>query len=525
MHLELRPYQQDAVRTVLQELRDKKRVLLVSPTGSGKNAIACGIIEKTLPERCLFLAHTDELVQQPLDSIYNWLGQIGGLEKAHSRAPLTAKVTVASIQSMSRPKRLERFPKDHFSLIIADEAHLSLSDSWKRVLNHFSGRVVGMTATPYRSDLKPLSEIYESTAFKLTPFEVMDQGWLVRIRIETFYRAVDMSGVHLSKIGGVKDLDAGEIADRLEPHFEAMAEEIAKKGQGRHILVFLPLRETSRKFAEICRLHGVSAVHIDGDDPDRKIKLAMFKAGDTNVLCNSYLLHTGVDMPICDTTLNLRSTVSVGLAQQIIGRSTRTLPGLLTGLEYKSSAERIRAILESPKPFSIAWDPLHVFKGLATPYSMFANSMEEAEEMAEKGREKRNQVDALDFAEEFRRQKEDKLVARLIEVRGRKAVSMDAGEFANRFHLHSLAGYEPVFPREKQPLARYQRMILKQNGIDPGTVSNQGQYDLIVRPIYQRIHKGLASLSMVAKAQDLGVTNADEMTQEQIEYELEHAFD
>src|SRR4029077_15602046 len=129
-----RPYQLEASSAILKAWANKQNAICVVATGGGKTMIAAGTsarIQNNGGGRILFLANRNELCQQPLAAFGEQLGFAPALEKADSYASLDAKVVVASVQTLSRKKRLERFPVDHFSYIWADECHMSVAQSWK----------------------------------------------------------------------------------------------------------------------------------------------------------------------------------------------------------------------------------------------------------------------------------------------------------------------------------------------------------------------------------------------------------
>ena len=167
--LSLRPYQQnarDAIHTQWDEGR--QRTLLVLPTGTGKTIVFAAIAEDQVRagDRVLVLAHRGELLEQAADKIQHSTGLASAVEKAESSCLGSwFRVVVGSVQSMQRPQRLDTFPEDYFGTIIIDEAHHAVTDGYRRVLEHFPGaRVLGVTATPDRGDLRNLGEIFDSLA-------------------------------------------------------------------------------------------------------------------------------------------------------------------------------------------------------------------------------------------------------------------------------------------------------------------------------------------------------------------------
>ena len=69
----------------------------------------------------------------------------------------SAHIVVANIQQFSGQNNswYEKFPKDYFSLILVDEGHHNVAESWQRLFNYFgNAKVISFTATPQRSDGK-----------------------------------------------------------------------------------------------------------------------------------------------------------------------------------------------------------------------------------------------------------------------------------------------------------------------------------------------------------------------------------
>ena len=103
----------------------------------------------------LIMAHRGELLDQAADKLKEASGLDSVLEKRNPRARQLLPVTVGSVQSLAQEKRLARFPNNYFQDIIVDEAHHCLSDSYKRVLDHFpNANILGVTATPDRGDMR-----------------------------------------------------------------------------------------------------------------------------------------------------------------------------------------------------------------------------------------------------------------------------------------------------------------------------------------------------------------------------------
>ena len=180
--MQLRPYQQEAKEAVFEQWNSGiHRTLLVLPTGTGKTIVFSKIIEECVKngERVLILAHRGELLEQAADKLSKSTGLICATEKAEeSCIGSWFRVVVGSIQTMMREKRLNQFTRDYFDTIIVDEAHHCISESYMKVLNYFDSKVLGVTATPDRGDMKNLGQFFESLAYEYTLPKAIKEGYL-----------------------------------------------------------------------------------------------------------------------------------------------------------------------------------------------------------------------------------------------------------------------------------------------------------------------------------------------------------
>lgn len=261
--------------------------------------------------RTLVLAHRGELLDQAADKITKLTGLACSREQAESTSlGEWNSVTVGSVQTLMQDKRLAQFSPDRFSYVIVDEAHHAVSDSYRKVLDHFEGaRVLGVTATADRADRRGLSEVFDSLAFEYGMADAIHDGWLCPIEAQMIPLKLDISYVGIQS----GDYAAGQLGAALEPYLDAIADEMAEICANRKTVVFLPLVKMAKDFADKLNSRGLRACEVDGMSQDRAEILADFQHGRYNVLCNSMLLTEGWDCPEVDCIVCLRPTKSRGL--------------------------------------------------------------------------------------------------------------------------------------------------------------------------------------------------------------------
>ena len=448
------------------------------PTGCGKTIVFAKVTEECVRngDRVLILAHRGELLDQASDKIAKATGLGCATEKAEeSCLGSWFRIVVGSVQSMMREKRLSRFPKDYFDTIIIDEAHHCISDSYQRVLQHFpQSKVLGVTATPDRGDMKNLGTVFESLAYEYTLPKAIKEGYLSPIKAVTIPLKVDLTGVGMQS----GDFKAGDLGTALDPYLHEIAEEMRKYCQDRKTVVFLPLVKTSQKFRDILNENGFRAAEVNGDSQDRAQILEDFEAGRYNVLCNSMLLTEGWDCPSVDCIVVLRPTKVRSLYCQMVGRGTRLSPGKehLLLLDFLWHTERHE---------------------LCHPAHLICESEEVARKMTENLEEAGYPMDIEEAektaAEDVVAQREEALAKQLAEMKRRKKKLVDPLQFEMSIQAEDLAGYVPAFGWEMSPPSDKQKQTLEKLGILPDEIDNAGKASKLLERLDKRKQEGLTT--------------------------------
>lgn len=485
----LRPYQQQSVNAIFSQWEEVDRTLLVLPTGTGKTIVFASVAEQCVRSgsRVLVLAHREELLTQASDKILKSTGLRCAVEKAEqSCIGSWFRIVVGSVQSLMRESRLSRFDTDHFDTIIIDEAHHCLSDGYQRVLQYFDGaKVLGVTATPDRGDMKNLGQYFESLAYEYTLPQAIRDGYLCPIKAQTIPLQLDLSSVGIQS----GDFKVGDLGTALDPYLDQIADEMLNYCKDRKTVVFLPLIKTSQKFRDILCLKGFNAAEVNGDSADRKQIISDFEAGKYNVLCNSMLLTEGWDCPAVDCIIVLRPTKIRSLYSQMVGRGTRLSPGKdhLLLLDFLWHTERHE---------------------LCHPASLICDSPEVAQRMTENLQDSLAPVDIEEAAEQAASdvvaQREEALAKALEEMRKRKKRLVDPLQFEMSIQAEDLSSYIPTFGWEMGPPSERQLAALERFGILPDAVESAGKAAKMLDRLQKRMDAGLTTPKQIRQLEGRG---------------------
>lgn len=485
--MELRPYQQEAREAIFNEWTTKgvNKTLLVLPTGCGKTIVFAKVAEDCVRngDRVLILAHRGELLEQAADKLNKAIGLGCAMEKAeHTCLGSWYRIVVGSVQTLQRPKRLTQFSRDYFDTIIIDEAHHCISDGYQSVLNYFNtAKVLGVTATPDRGDMKNLGSYFESLAYEYTLPKAIKQGYLCPIKALTLPLKIDFSQVSTQ----AGDFKASDIGTALDPYLYSIADEMTKYCKDRKTVVFLPLIKTSQKFKEILNERGFRAAEVNGGSDDRAEVLKDFDEGKYNVLCNSMLLTEGWDCPSVDCVIVLRPTKVRSLYSQMVGRGTRLHPGKenLLLLDFLWHTERHE---------------------LCHPAHLICESDEVAKKMTEKLEAKAalpldvlEAIDIQEAEEEAKKdvvaEREEALAKQLAVMKTRKRQLVDPLQFEMSIQAEDLVNYVPSFGYQMGPASSKQLAALEKLGIYPDDVENAGKAELLLKKLNARRNEGLTT--------------------------------
>ena len=391
--MRLRDYQEKAIAAVRQEISQGRRaVLLVIATGGGKTVTSSSIIRSAVAKgkRCIFLAHRKELISQCSRTLSSLGVDHGVIKSGSKKANLKKPVQVASVQTLVRR---DHWPAD---LVIIDEAHRSMASTYQKIAERYreeNSVILGLTATPYRMDGKPLGEMYDSMVEVISTQELVDEDFLVAPKVFGSKNPPDLSAVEVGSQGDYKRDQLGEAMSSTVLHGELLSnwtricgdalgsETLWANGPGERkkvvetkcdatTVIFAPNVKTSLEIVSQFEAAGVKAAHVDGNtDASVRAKiLEDLSSGALSVVSNVDILTEGWDLPHLECVIGARPTRSKSLYKQMGGRLMRPddKKRIAVLLDH-ANWTRTHGFLEEPTVHSLAIPEARPRKGEGGP--------------------------------------------------------------------------------------------------------------------------------------------------------------
>lgn len=325
--MNLRPYQQEAIdRARSAYVQGARGVVIVAPTGAGKTVIAAEVVRLSIARggRVLIVVPRREIVAQTVGKL-RVVGISPRVVAAGQDADGDPRVVVAMAQTLVRRAADCIEPP---SLVIVDEAHLAVADTYAQILERWPrARHMLLTATPCRTDGRGLGEIAQALVEVASVRELVTTGHLVPPVVYSA-QAPDLSGIRKGASGELSPSQAG-ARYQVACIMGDTVQQISDRCQGRRVLLFASSVEHSQALTETLTALGYRAAHIDGKTPaaERAQTLADLGAGRLDVVSNYGCLCEGLDVPAIGAIVVARSTQSEALWRQMVGRGLRPHAG------------------------------------------------------------------------------------------------------------------------------------------------------------------------------------------------------
>lgn len=328
-----REYQLEALDAILSRQEGGvTRQLCVLPTGTGKTVLF-GLLARELNTKTLIIAHREQLIRQAVEKVrLVWPKATIGVCMA-DRDEIDAQVVVASIQSASKPQRLTRLKDQNFQLLVIDEAHHAVADTYRKLieeLGFFSNEhrklLLGVTATP-QCKRGGLGDIFQEVVFERSIGVMIKAGYLSNLKGKRILTSTNLNGIGTSREDFIEN-QLSEVCNTPERN-SLIADSFLEHCPDSKGIAFTCDVQHAIDLANAFKSKGVKASAIYGamSDEEKASIMKCYSCGELQMLTNCSLLTEGYDQPDISTVLMCRPTRSQSLYVQCIGRGTRLHPG------------------------------------------------------------------------------------------------------------------------------------------------------------------------------------------------------
>jgi ATP-dependent helicase IRC3 len=347
LKITLREYQEECIQAVLSYLdAGHKRLGISLATGAGKTVIFTHLIDR-IPtvghaSQTLILAHRRELVEQAArHCALAYPDKHVDIEMGKLEASGAADITVASIQSITSGDRLHKFDPSKYKLVLVDEAHHIVSQTYLDVLHHFGLRhavdwsettapaLVGVSATFSRFDGRRLGTVIDHIVYHRDYVDMIEENWLSDVVFTTVEIKADLTKVGTGANGDFQTAALSKAINTQHTNDIVVKSWLTKaKGRTSTLIFCVDLSHVTNLTATF-RQHGINAQFVTGDTPAkiRSARVDAFRNGEFPVLLNCGVFTEGTDIPNIDCVLLARPTKSRNLLVQMIGRGMRLHSG------------------------------------------------------------------------------------------------------------------------------------------------------------------------------------------------------
>ncbi len=315
----------------------EKRALLISATGTGKTYASAFAMRELNYRKVLFLVHRNQIAKQAEKSFRKVFGNsvtMGIISGTLGRADYDKDYIFATIQTFCKDDTLQRFGKDHFDVIIYDEAHHITADSYKKVLDYFMPQfTLGMTATPdKRDDNMEGKNIYEifnyQIAYEIRLKDAMEEKLLCTFH---YFGITDLSVIsdtgktREEQVKNFRFLTSDERVDNIMKN----AKLFGYSGDRVKGLIFCSRIDEAQMLSLKFNKRGLRTEVLTGSDSEISRASAIERlAGEDGDNALDYILSVdifseGVDVPEINQIIMLRPTQSPIVFIQQLGRGLR----------------------------------------------------------------------------------------------------------------------------------------------------------------------------------------------------------
>lgn len=317
--------QKDALKGI-RELRSngKKKALIISATGTGKTFLSAFDVKEYRPEKFLFVVHNSQILTKAMTDYQKVIGfEADEAVLYQSGMDINDKKYIfATIQSISKDKNINNFNSDMFDYILIDEVHKAGAKSYQKIMDYFKpGFILGMTATPERTDDKNIYEIFDfNVAYEIRLHKALEEDMLcpfIYFGVTEIFKGNEL----LDEKVNINDL----ISDERVNHIIEKIEYYGFSGEKVKGLMFCQSKEEAKLLSIKLNEKGYKTTYLTGDD-NRKTRERVVEELENNEI--EYILtvdifNEGIDIPSVNQVILLRNTESNIIFIQQLGRGLR----------------------------------------------------------------------------------------------------------------------------------------------------------------------------------------------------------
>ncbi len=329
----LRPRQNEFLNRTLEALSKNDNTLGIAPTGAGKTILFSHLLGELIRnephKKSLVIAHRDELTVQNSSKFRRINPKISTSIVNSETKDWGGQVVFAMVQTLSREANLLQIP--HFDYLIIDEAHHTTAETYQSIIDKVretseNCKLVGLTATPNRSDGQGLRKNYSNVSDQIFISELISSGNLVVPR--TFIIDVAQERLQtVQKVAGDFDMSQVDKILNKRPINRTVVEKWKELGECRKTVIFCSTVDHAKNVQRTFIDEGIKTEIITGDlsKTDRLNALQRYYSGKSNVIVNVAVLTEGWDHPPTSCVVLLRPSSAKGTMIQMIGRGLRTV--------------------------------------------------------------------------------------------------------------------------------------------------------------------------------------------------------
>lgn len=319
-------YQLAGIDTCREEIRKGKRTIIIEMLMAGGKSVLAFEFMKLCAEkgkRSLFLCDRRMLADQAAERARQQELDVGVIQ-AGRPLNLAAPCQFAMKQTIESWLKREKIVLPDFDLVIVDEAHRGIADSFLKIFERWPNAVrLGLTATPCLGNGSGMGAYYKAIIHPIKPSELLRRGRIVPVRAFAPH-VPNLKGVKKDKDG---DYQAKSLAERMkrENLVGDVAEWWKRVGEDRPSIYFACDVAHAVSILEEFRSAGITAEIIVDETPDeeRDDIQRRSKNGEVKIVVSVDCLAEGIDWPWISCAGLVRPTKRLRRFLQMSGRCMR----------------------------------------------------------------------------------------------------------------------------------------------------------------------------------------------------------